>query len=100
MTERLTSVPSGAGLAELVLDLARADSGDSIPDQSTTILNSVLRSERELLLRIDGPSAGRKLVARKLLELGRAGDAQSWLGHLTERGDPEANWLLSLSIAR
>lgn len=93
--DRLATVPSGPGLAVLVVGLAMVDGLVGPHGENGAALTRVLRRDRSTFLAIDGPTAARKMLARTLLEDGRAAEARSWLERVEDRSDPEVNWLLS-----
>lgn len=94
--DRLAAVPDARALAELVVGLAGlTDRGPS------PLLGRALGRDRGTLRRLDSPAAARKLLARLLLEEGRASEAKARLVNPVDVGgaatatDPEAAWLLS-----
>jgi tetratricopeptide (TPR) repeat protein len=93
--DRLVAIPSGEALAELIIGLATVTSSVETPGNLDPMLARVLRHDRTTFQKIDTPSAARKLMARLLLEDGRADDARNWLDKVSARDDPERNWLLS-----
>ena len=90
--DRLSAVPSGPALAEMIMGLASLGGVTSPDGDSNRLLDSVLRRDRSTFLKIRSPSDARKLLARLLLEEGRAQEAREWLGTID---DPEAFWLVS-----
>lgn len=94
--DRLLAIPSGAALAELVLGVAVIDTPGPSAGGSGPILARLLLRDRAEFLKIDTPSAARKLVARLLLDDGRTSEARAWLARVADAADDrEANWLLS-----
>jgi hypothetical protein len=94
--EYLRSVRGGPALGTLVLGLARY-AGD--PGREREFLDRLLIRERAELRSVETPAGAVKLVARLLMETGRAAEANDLLGPLAAANGPgadrEAAWLLS-----
>ena len=105
--ELLRSVPGGPQLGMLVLGLARYANN---PDQEDEFLDRIWARDRALLRGVKSTGAAIKLVARLLLETGRASEARPLLEFLVSEPnggpqpppasasashDREAAWLLS-----
>jgi tetratricopeptide (TPR) repeat protein len=93
--DRLTAVPSGPALRQLVVGLLAIVPDKETPDGLDPSLDRLLHHDRPEFLAIDGPPAARKLLARLLLEQGRATEARGWLDKAGEVDDPEMDWLRS-----
>lgn len=93
--ERLTAVADGPALAELVVGLADIASSERSAARFNTLFDRLMSRPRGDLLAVDSPSAARKLLARLLLEDGRAAEARGWLERVRPETDPEAWWLFS-----
>jgi hypothetical protein len=94
--DRLTAVPGGPTLAELVIGLTAVDRTDRKPGEFDPWVDRVVERERAELVKLDSPSAVRKLLARLLLEAGRPATAMAWLDRVPGRAtDREAQWLYS-----
>jgi tetratricopeptide (TPR) repeat protein len=92
--DRLAALTDGRALAELVIGLALNDSPKR--GASSTSLQQLPAVDPEDLHRVNSPAAARKLVARLLLEEGRAEEAIERLKSNADiAADPEAHWLLS-----
>ena len=95
-TDKLSAVPGGPALAEIVLQLAAIARRDRDDDP---MFDRFLARDRATLKAIDGPRAARRLAARVLLEAGRISEAREALERLLASGpDREASWLLSRAL--
>lgn len=96
--ELLLTVPGGPPLGTLILGLARY-SGDL--DQERQFLDRLMARDRGALRGLNSRASVFKLIARLLLEMGRAEDARALLQNMVDAAAPapapdrEAAWLLS-----
>jgi hypothetical protein len=92
--EYLRTVRGGPALGLLVLGLARYGAD---PGRERAFLDRLLIRDRSALRSIESPADAVKLVARLLMETGRADEASDLIRPLTDgpRVDREAAWLLS-----
>ena len=93
--DRLTAVPSGPALRQLVVGLLAIIPDKETPGGLDPTLDRLLHHGRAEFLAIDGPPAARKLLARLSLEQGRATEARGWLDKGDGVDDPETDWLRS-----
>jgi tetratricopeptide (TPR) repeat protein len=78
------------------LDLGALLSELNQPGDAAAVLSRALKRPEARSLDQAAQARYRKLLVRKLLELGRSSDAAPWLGDEIARGpDPEASWLES-----
>ncbi len=94
--DRLTAVPDGPALAEIVVGLVAFGSTAPANPAFDVTLDRLLSRKRQDLLKVTDMSAARKLLARVLLEEGRGTDALALLKRLPEDvDDAETHWLKS-----
>ncbi len=97
--DRLTAIPDGRTLAELVLGFAAIQSEPANSDGSEIVLDRALLVGRSAFSKLNTPNAVRKLIARLFLEKGRPDEARVWIEKIADRStDQEANWLLSRTL--
>jgi hypothetical protein len=90
--ESLRAVRGGPAVGLLAMGLARYG-GDRGGDR--VFLDRLAIRDRSELRAVDGPAGAINLVARLLMEAGRASEANVLLGPYAEGSDREASWLLS-----
>jgi hypothetical protein len=97
LVESLRAVPRGPPLGLLVVGLARFVSDSD--QQEEELLDRIAVRDRAALLGVDSILAATELIARLLLETGRAREAQDlldpWVSNPISHADREAAWLLS-----
>lgn len=93
--DRLSAIPSGAALAELVSGLLAIDPEHPSSDDPEPIFDRLLRLDRKRLHGLTSRLAVRKLLARELLEQGRAARMRALLAPIATQDDPEISWLFS-----